>query len=96
VAFVAGRGQRLEGAVDLGGARAGEREADSGAALRGRPAGVERPDRLDRVPGQPQAAREGDLDVRFGVGAGRDVQPEATVERELGRHVRDDQPDDIQ
>ena len=47
---------------------AAKRQADARAAARRLPAGVERADGLDGVPGQAQAARQGRLHVRLAVG----------------------------
>ena len=65
-------------------------------AGRRRPRRVEGPDRRPGVEHQPEPAGEGRLDVGLGLPAGRDVDAEAAVEGERGRHVGDDDPDAVE
>jgi len=67
-----------------------------GPPVGGSQPGLEAADDVDRVPGEPDTTGEDDLDVRLGVGAGRDVEPEGAVERKTGGHVGDDEADEIE
>ena len=96
VAVVAERDEPLEDGVDFGGRVDQEREADLRTAARGLPVRVERLNRLACVPGEPQPAAQGGLDVRLSVSVLGNVEPELPVERERAPHVLDDYSDQVQ
>lgn len=98
VALVAGPGQLGVRRVDPGRAVAAEGQGHAVAGTGGRagPAGIERPDRLLGVEGDPQAAPDPDVHVRLLVGVGRDVQAETAVKGQGRGHVRDHQLDEGQ
>jgi hypothetical protein len=60
------------------------------------PLGVERTHGLDGVEHDPNAARQGHIDVRLAVGIGWDVESELTVEGEGTAHVFDHDPERVE
>ena len=81
MALVSGRHELAVDLVDFGGGVAQERQAETLATNRRSPLGVEAVHNIHGVPGNAEPSDYG-LDVPFGVGLGRDIEPEATVEGE--------------